>query len=180
MSKNLQNENNITDLSTTVEPVVDKISNFRTKLNSVSLKKRLTFKEPSMTSQDYKDDCDINFIVANNTPETLQAKINLGAQQAQYLDLSDVGDMLSNMDNIAKNKELFESLPSSERAVYNHDFRQFLSAAVDPANHQHFVDLGLFEGKTTLEYNLEAGRHVKNMVSAEEAQKEIKDKENNA
>ena len=82
-------------------------------LTQYSTKKKvaITFKEPSLTDQSYKDDCDLGFIIVNYVSKG----IPLPQSTMNYQDCTTVQDFESAMQLVAEAKSNFEQLPSKDR-----------------------------------------------------------------
>lgn len=101
--------------------------------------------EPTMTEQCHKEACDINNILTkyNKVNGVDFLKHSQGFYPGEYGDFSDVGDYRTALDRIRASEASFMSLPSKVRARFNNDPGQFLDFALDTANRQEMVDLGL-------------------------------------
>lgn len=104
----------------------------------------LEFKEPSMTEQSHKAECDI---------ETILSKYRLSgvlgdpdrAKLAVFSDVSNVVDYREALDAIMQADEAFDALPAKIRERFDNDPAEFLDFFNDPANGQEMIDLGLAE-----------------------------------
>lgn len=97
---------------------------------------------PSMTKQSFREDADINVLVA---------RFKAGQEQppppgrALYGDFTKVGDYLEAMTKVAEANSQFEQLTSSVRSRFRNDPAELLAFCDDPANAEEGVQLGLFE-----------------------------------
>ena len=93
---------------------------------------------PSMTEQQYKDDCSIDGIIRrygvlpppNVTPVVV--------------DVSDIGDFRESMQKVVDAKEHFAELPAQIRERFGHSPESFYNFLADPSNTEEAVKLGLF------------------------------------
>lgn len=95
----------------------------------------------SMTSQQYKADCDI---------ESLMKKFKAGQPlpvrpAGVYGDFSDYGDFADCLAKVNKAREDFAALPSDVRERFGHNPEAFVKFALDPANEQECIRLGIRE-----------------------------------
>lgn len=86
--------------------------------------------EPSVTDQQYKDQCDINFIVN----QYVKQGIPIPQQQVSYADLTNVSDYDEALMTVAQYKSAFESLPAVERERFHGDVREYLEFITNPGN----------------------------------------------
>lgn len=95
--------------------------------------------EPSMTKQEFKDECDINQILQRY--QRTGAITHYAQYAPKYGDYSpcDYQEALSLVKNA---QEMFAALPSSIRAI-THTPDGFLAFIQDPANKPRLVELGL-------------------------------------
>lgn len=96
---------------------------------------------PSMTKQEFKDECDINTILKQFTLTGMIDHIN--SSPAQWLDLPDVTDYQASLALVADAAEAFASLPSKVRDEFGNDPARFLDAFGDPAKADRLRELGL-------------------------------------
>lgn len=98
-------------------------------------------KEPSMTDQSQKKQCDINVIIAKyrKTGQLDHVKV----RQGLYQDVSNIPDLIGAYEAVAKAQEAFDSIPANLRKRLNNDPVQFMEYLQDPANDQEAVRLGI-------------------------------------
>lgn len=99
---------------------------------------------PSLTEQQYKDDCDINKILQRYAITGAPLPTNLGS----YGDVSQAGDFAQNLEMVTKATQAFEAQPSSIRARFGHDPSAFYDFVSNPDNSAELVRLGLMTEKT--------------------------------
>lgn len=128
-------------MATTVKP------KFYTLYNPAP-KQGLEFKEPSMTDQSFKDECDMGKLVDryNKTGffyNPLTAHQNK-PRQPIFEDFADVPTFQDAQEVIARSQAQFESLPAKLRDYFDNDPALMLAFVADPKNHDKCVELGIF------------------------------------
>lgn len=103
--------------------------------------------EKSMTHQNFKDECDINKIMANFQkngilPELIQSN-------PQFGDFSDLPTYQDSLNRVIFAQEQFAALPSQTRARFENDPSQFLAFANDPENIEEMISMGLATAPAT-------------------------------
>lgn len=106
---------------------------------SVSLK----FTKPSLTKQNFKDECDINRIV----PKLAKGEYISPAIQGQFLDVTTYEDYQTSINTILNAQELFDSLPAELRKRFANDPAELLNFVHNPANQKEAEELGLTNKK---------------------------------
>lgn len=101
--------------------------------------------EESRTQQQFKDQCDVNLIVAKykKTGEWL----HLTRKQGIYADVSEITDYHEATQKVLNAQTAFAALPSHLRNRFQNDPAQLLAFLQDPKNYDEGVSLGLFEPK---------------------------------
>ncbi|WNK14618.1 MAG: internal scaffolding protein [Microvirus sp.] len=107
-------------------------------LNRVRL--QITFPPEGRTKQAFRDECDINKIMARYQqtgilPETQQ-------KVAIYLDAENF-DFQRAQDQIALAKNMFEAVPANIREQFDNDPAKFVQFCENPENHSKLVEMGL-------------------------------------
>lgn len=102
-------------------------------------------KEPSMTKQSFKDECDINNIVRRFEVTGILDHVNRAAEQGAYLDLPDGLDLQVGLNMIEQANAAFMALPAATRAEFDNDPVKFVDAFHNPteAQQERFIALGL-------------------------------------
>lgn len=100
-------------------------------------------KEPSMTKQSFKDECDINNIVKAFQVTGIIAHINEKAAQGAYIDLPSALDYQESLNIALAAQASFDTLPASVRSRFDNDPAQFLEFMADPQNQDEMITLGL-------------------------------------
>ncbi|AXH76104.1 MAG: internal scaffolding protein [Microviridae sp.] len=100
----------------------------------------LTCVEPSLTKQEFKEECDINTIIerfglAYQMPE--------GTRMPTYGDFTGLDSYHEAMNAIAQAGESFDVLPASVRARFQNNPGQFVDFVLDEKNREEAVKLGL-------------------------------------
>lgn len=99
--------------------------------------------EKSMTQQQFKDECDVNNIVAKykRTGEIT----HLARTSGVYADLTKITDYHTMINQIQEAQKAFMTLPAAVRLRFQNDPGQLLAFMQDPKNYEEGVKLGLFE-----------------------------------
>lgn len=113
---------------------------------SLKLKTPLTFPSDSpVTKQSYKDECDINTIMARYQSTGEMPILNQRAPQ--YLDVSQI-DFQEAQQFIAGAQTLFNELPSALRNRFDNDPGLFLDFCSNENNRPEMAELGLLRPET--------------------------------
>lgn len=97
---------------------------------------------PSLTRQEFKDECDINVLMERYEATGVPPPINQGV--AQYLDLTAMpADYMSAMALLQEAEIAFMKLPATVRREFDNDPRQFVDFASDPENLSQMQTWGL-------------------------------------
>lgn len=100
----------------------------------------ITFTEPSMTKQSFKDECDINQIMAKYQKTGLITHIKkFEGEYGEY----DPIDFTTAMQTIAEGQSMFEELPSQARKYFDNDPSKFMEFVQNPDNVEKMKELGL-------------------------------------
>ena len=99
------------------------------------------FTRPSLTKQSFRDETNINGIMAKYEKTGLIAHVN--EHKGQYGDYSGAQDYHSSMNQVLAAQEAFGSLPSSIRKRFENDPGAFLAFMDDPENEGEARQLGL-------------------------------------
>lgn len=111
----------------------------------VDLKTGELVKEPSMTKQAFKDECDINNIVRKFEATGILDHVNQAAARGLYQDLPSGLDLQAGLEMIRQAEEAFMALPAAARAEFDNDPVLFVEAFNNPteAQQERFIALGL-------------------------------------
>lgn len=108
------------------------------------------FDEPSLTRQEFKDECDLQKIIArfSQSPEGLEALQKASEfVSGRFDDVSEVVDYRTALDQIKRAEEAFMRLPVDLRKRFDHDPAGFLDFVDDPKNVDELRTLGLLNSK---------------------------------
>jgi len=97
---------------------------------------------PSMTKQSFKDECDVNNIMARFERTGVLDYINENA--AQFGEVPAL-DFQTAMNIVAKGNSLFEQMPGAQRAAFENDPVKFLAFMEDGRNRDKAIELGLID-----------------------------------
>lgn len=95
----------------------------------------------SLTKQSFKDDCDINNIVARNADGHAITHLNRG--EPQYGDFTNATDYLAARTQVMAAQADFDALPSNVRERMDNDPANLLAFMSDESNSEEAVELGL-------------------------------------
>lgn len=95
----------------------------------------------SRAKQSFRDECDINTIMAKYQKTGLIEHVN--KFEGGYGDLPSADDYQSALNMAIEAKEAFGSLPSSIRNKFENDPEQFLAFVEDPDNSEELIEMGL-------------------------------------
>lgn len=104
---------------------------------------------PSMTRQEYADECDINVLMRKYEATGVLPPLN-GAEP-QYLDVSNVPDLARAMEIIDVATSAFMALPASVRREFDNDPVKFVAFAENADNIDKMRDWGLAPPKAAPE-----------------------------
>ena len=105
--------------------------------------------EESMTQQCFKDQCNVNNILAKYQKTGMVDHLNKHA--AQYADLSELGDYRENIEKVRNAEILFNDLPSAMRNRFANDPAAFLEYCSDPSNLDELIKTGVAKDKGLVE-----------------------------
>lgn len=96
---------------------------------------------PSLTRQEFADECDINVIMARYEKTGM---LPVNASAPRYMDLTVVpGDLQTAMNYMSDAQEAFMQLPAKIRREFDNDATAFVEFATDPNNLDQMRDWGL-------------------------------------
>lgn len=94
-----------------------------------------------LTHQSFKDECDINIIIKRlDLSGFLHER---GGRVPQFLDVSQVPDYHSALNQVIYAQSLFDDLPADLRTRFRNDPGEFVAFCSDPSNAVEAVSLGL-------------------------------------
>ena len=108
--------------------------------DAVSNETALDTGEDAVTQQCFKDECDINillakFAVTGQLPENVRVP--------QYVDFEEAFDFQSSMNVIRAAEEAFNAMPAEVRDRFQNDPGRFLEFANDASNYEEALKMGL-------------------------------------
>lgn len=101
--------------------------------------------DSSETSQEFKDECDINIIMKRYAKT---GRLPTLGGPGVYGDFSEVGDYLEAYNFVAHAQEVFSDLPANLRERFRHDPGQLLAFVNDANNRDEAIKLGLIAPTT--------------------------------
>lgn len=112
---------------------------------------QVEFTEPSLTQQQFKDECDINHIMQRYR-ETgfLTDPLRPATAKPQFGDFSTVADFMEAQNIIVRARENFEALPSMVRQEFGNDPARMLAFLENESNYERAVELGLVKKRPDL------------------------------
>ena len=100
--------------------------------------------EPSLTQQHFKDDADINNIMARyQKTGVLVDPLTQTTRKPMFDDFSELGDFRDHQQAVIDAQDMFMQLPSKLRARFANDPAELLQWLSDPANKEEAIELGL-------------------------------------
>lgn len=99
------------------------------------------FTKPSLAQQSFKDECDINNIMAKYERTGMIEHVN--QFQGQYGDFIGFPDYHQAMNAVKEAESMFMTLPSSIRERFNNNPETFLAFAQDENNQDEMIRMGL-------------------------------------
>lgn len=93
--------------------------------------------------QSFKDECDINNILAQYKQTGMISHISANASQGQYLDLPSDVDLQTSFEIVRQAETAFASLPAKVRDAFSNDPANFLAAFHNPNMAEELRSLGL-------------------------------------
>lgn len=116
---------------------------FKTIYDTYEEKQGIIFKEPTMTVQSEKDNCDINVIMNRYATCGTPLPYRTDGVQPVYADVSELGDYMENFQRCKQAEELFNALPSALRKELDNNPANLLAFIQDEANRERCVEYGL-------------------------------------
>lgn len=95
----------------------------------------------SRTKQSFKEESDINYIIAQYARTGLLTPVV--DRPPMFIDVSEVGDYRQALENVQLADDLFMDLAPKIRAEFNHSAAAFLDFCSDPDNEDRMRDMGL-------------------------------------
>ena len=96
--------------------------------------------EDAVTQQCFKDECDINILLAKYA---VTGQLPENVRVPQYVDFEVAFDFQSSMNVIRAAEEAFNAMPAEVRDRFQNDPGRFLEFANDAANYEEALKMGL-------------------------------------
>lgn len=103
----------------------------------------LACQTPSRTHQSFKDECDINRILAGY--ERTGVITHLNPNPPRFADVADATSYHDAMNTLRSAEEAFMSLPARVRKHFSNDPAELLAALEDPSRVEELQELGILE-----------------------------------
>lgn len=107
--------------------------------------KGLEFVQPSLTQQQFKDECEIESLLKAHNLGQVMGILNNHERQPLYGDVSDIPDFHDSQNHVARATEYFQGLPSDVRARFNNSLAEFLSTLNNPDAREALTDMGVLK-----------------------------------
>lgn len=107
--------------------------------------KGLEFHEPSLTQQQFKDECEIESLLKAHNLSQVMGIVNNHGQQPLYGDVSDIPDFHDAQNHVARATEYFEGLPSDVRSRFNNSLSEFLTTLNNPNAREALTEMGVLK-----------------------------------
>ena len=126
---------------------------------------------PSLTQQQFKDECDINKIMDRYLRTGVLSDPLQNRGTPKYGDYADIGDYMDHMNKVVEANEMFEALPASIRKRFNNNPGELIDFVMNDDNRKEAEFLGLIEKKeenkvsgtsTEAEVSVTSGNDVSN------------------
>ncbi len=102
---------------------------------------------PSMTQQNFRDETNINLILAKYAKTGLLDHVN--KYGGHYAEMPNENDFHAAMNLVTSAQSMFNELPSGIRGKFYNDPAQFLDFIDDPENRDEAIEMGLFPFEAT-------------------------------
>lgn len=106
----------------------------------------ISFEQPSLTEQSYKDECDIDFIISNFVKTGIDPR---EGRKMSYVDCTQVKDFQAAQQLVADTKSMFYSLPAEVRDEFQ-TVGGYLEYVSNPENLKDCYERDLID-KTTVD-----------------------------
>lgn len=111
----------------------------RSSLGRVRVQKH--FPNPTMTKQAFKDETNINNIMARYIKDGVMDHVN--THQGNYGNFIGYENYHTSLNQILQAEAMFLTIPAKIRALFNNDPATFLAFADNPENQKTMVEIGL-------------------------------------
>lgn len=108
----------------------------------------LTCTKPSMTSQEFKDECNVNNILKRYAAQAQVMGVPLSELlpklgTAPYGDFTNLDSFMEMKNKVARATQVFEALPSDIRAKYGNTVEGFIGALNNPDEYKFLSERGV-------------------------------------
>ena len=107
--------------------------------------KGLEFTQPSLTQQQFKDECEIESLLKAHNLSQVMGIVNNHGQQPLYGDVSDIPDFHDAQNHVARATEYFEGLSSDVRSRFNNSLSEFLTTLNNPDAREALTEMGVLK-----------------------------------
>lgn len=116
---------------------------FKTIFDTYEEKQGIIFKEPTMTIQSEKDNCDINVIMNRYATCGTPLPYRIDGIEPVYADVSELGDYMENFQRCKQAEEMFNALPSALRKELDNNPANLIPFIQDEKNKERCYEYGL-------------------------------------
>lgn len=116
---------------------------FKTIFDTYEEKQGIIFKEPTMTIQSEKDNCDINVIMNRYATCGTPLPVRSDGVEPMFADVSELGDYMENYNRCKQAEEMFNALPSALRKELDNNPANLLPFIQDEKNKERCYEYGL-------------------------------------
>lgn len=116
---------------------------FKTIFDTYKEKEGIIFKEPTMTIQSEKDNCDINVIMNRYATCGTPLPVRSDGVEPMFADVSELGDYMENFNRCKQAEEMFNALPSALRKELDNNPANLLPFIQDEKNKERCYEYGL-------------------------------------
>lgn len=107
--------------------------------------KGLEFVQPSLTQQQFKDECEIESLLKAHNLGQVMGILNNHQRQPLYGDVSDIPDFHDSQNHVARATEYFNGLPSDVRAQFDNSLAKFLTTLNDSSAREALTEMGVLK-----------------------------------
>lgn len=116
---------------------------FKTIFDTYEEKQGIIFKEPTMTIQSEKDNCDINVIMNRYATCGTPLPYRTDGVDPVYADVSELGDYMENFQRCKQAEEMFNALPSALRKELDNNPANLIPFIQNKENESRCIEYGL-------------------------------------
>lgn len=117
-----------------------KLPRIRSRAHERRTRLQISFPGHSLTKQSFKDECDINKIMAQYVKTGTIQHVKLHAPEYGFASSLDFGESIR---VVTKAQEMFDDLPSGLRTRFHNNPAEFLEFVQDASNHDEMRTMGL-------------------------------------